>query len=111
MFVCPAGHLAIRKARQGRKKVGTNQVDTYYFDVEKCKRCPLKDGCYKEGAKTKSYSVSIKSNLHKEQMEFQESPYFKEKVKERYKIEAKNGELKNAHGFSGAISYWKFKLP
>ncbi len=42
MFVCPAGHLAIRKARQGRKKVGKNQVDTYYFDVEKCKTCPLK---------------------------------------------------------------------
>ena len=104
-FVCPAGHLAIRKARQGKKKAVKNQVDTYYFDVEKCKRCPLKDGCYKEGAKTKSYSVSIKSDLHKEQMEFQESPYFKEKAKERYKIEAKNGELKNAHGFGRAISY------
>jgi hypothetical protein len=105
MFVCPAGHLAIRKARQGRKKVGKNQVDTYYFDVEKCKTCPLRNGCYKEGAKTKSYSVSIKSDLHKEQMVFQESPYFKEKAKERYKIEAKNGELKNAHGFGRAISY------
>jgi hypothetical protein len=70
MFVCPAGHLAIRKARQGRKKVGKNQVDTYYFDVDKCKTCPLKNGCYKEGAKTKSYSVSIKSHLHQEQMVF-----------------------------------------
>jgi glycosyltransferase involved in cell wall biosynthesis len=105
MFVCPAGHLAVRKARQGRKEVGKNQVDTYYFDVEKCKTCPLKNGCYKEGAKTKSYSVSIKSGLHKEQMVFQESTYFKEKAKERYKIEAKNGELKNAHGFGRAISY------
>lgn len=44
MFVCPAGHLAIRKARQGRKKVGKNQVDTYYFDVEKCKTCTIKNG-------------------------------------------------------------------
>ena len=48
-FVCPAGHLAIRKARQGTKDVGENQVDTYYFDVEKCKSCPLKNGCYKDG--------------------------------------------------------------
>jgi transposase len=32
-FVCPAGHLAIRKARGGTKDVGKNQVDTYYFDV------------------------------------------------------------------------------
>ncbi|SDA37278.1 Transposase DDE domain-containing protein [Algoriphagus alkaliphilus] len=51
MFVCPAGHLAIRKTRQGRKKVGKNQVNIYYFDVEKCKTCPLKNGCYKQGSK------------------------------------------------------------
>ena len=104
-FVCPAGHLAIRKARQGAKDVGTNQVDTYYFDVEKCKSCPLKEGCYKEGAKTKTYSVSIKSELHQDQMAFQETEYYKEKAKHRYKIEAKNSELKNVHGYHRAISY------
>ena len=104
-FVCPAGHLAIRKARQGAKDVGTNQVDTYYFDIEKCKFCPLKEGCYKEGAKTKTYSVSIKSELHQDQMAFQETEYYKEKAKHRYKIEAKNSELKNVHGYDRAISY------
>ena len=97
-FVCPAGHLAIRKARGGTKDVGSNQVDTYYFDVEKCKSCHLKEGCYKDGAKTKTYSVSIKSELHQDQMAFQETEYYKEKAKHRYKIEAKNSELKNAHG-------------
>jgi hypothetical protein len=105
MFVCPAGHIAIRKARQGKKNVGKNQVDTYYFDVEKCKTCPLKNGCYKDGAKSKTYSVSIKSYLHKEQIAFQETEYFKDKAKHRYKIEAKNGELKNVHGYGRAISY------
>lgn len=104
-FVCPAGHLAIKKARGGSKNIGTNQVDTYYFDVEKCKSCPLKNGCYKDGAKTKTYSVSIKSELHKDQMLFQETEYYKEKAKHRYKIEAKNSELKNAHGYDKAISY------
>jgi len=105
MFVCPAGHIAIRKARQGKKNVGSNQVDTYYFDVKKCKTCPLRNGCYKEGAKSKTYSVSIKSDLHKEQIVFQETEYFKDKAKHRYKIEAKNGELKNVHGYGRAISY------
>lgn len=104
-FVCPAGHLAIKKARGGSKNIGTNQVETYYFDVEKCKSCPLKNGCYKEGAKTKTYSVSIKSELHKDQMAFQETEYYKEKAKHRYKIEAKNSELKNVHGYDKAISY------
>jgi len=105
MFVCPAGHLATRKSRQGKKNVGTNQTDTYYFDVEKCKTCPLKDNCYKPGAKTKTYSVSIKSDMHRQQMEFQDTDYYKDKAKHRYKIEAKNSELKNVHGYDRAISY------
>lgn len=104
MFVCPAGHLAIKKARQGKKNVAANQVDTYYFDVEKCKRCAYKEGCYQEGAKTKTYSVSIKSDLHKAQIDFEQTDYFKEKAKERYKIEAKNAELKNVHGYDRAQS-------
>jgi len=104
MYVCKAGHLAVRKARQGKKGVGKNQKNTYFFDVEVCKRCPFKEGCYIEGAKSKTYSVSIKSNEHKEQMMFQESEYFKEKAKERYKIEAKNSELKHRHGYDVATS-------
>lgn len=104
MYVCKAGHMAIRKARQGKKGQGANQTDTYFFDIEKCKRCPFKDGCYTEGAKSKTYSVSIKSNEHTEQMAFQESEYFKEKAKERYKIEAKNSELKHRHGYDVASS-------
>jgi len=105
MFVCPGGHMAIRKARQGKKDVATNQTDTYFFDVEKCKICALQNGCYKLDSKTKSYSVSIKSDEHLEQMMFQETDYFKEKAKHRYKIEAKNSELKNIHGYRRASSY------
>jgi transposase len=105
MFVCPAGHLAIRKARQGKKNKGKNQADTYYFDVEKCKVCPLRQNCYKPGAKTKTYSVTIKSELHRQQMGFQETEHYKDKAKHRYKIEAKNSELKNVHGYGRATSY------
>ena len=105
MFVCPGGHMAVTKARQGKKDDGKNQVDTYYFDVEKCKTCALQNGCYQPGAKTKSYSVSIKSDEHQQQMKFQQTDYFKEKAKHRYKIEAKNSELKNVHGYGRATSY------
>ena len=104
MYVCKEGHMAIRKARQGKKNISTNQTDTYYFDVEKCKICPQKEGCYKDGAKSKTYSVTIKSDIHKSQIAFQESEYFKEKSKERYKIEAKNSELKHRHGYDKASS-------
>lgn len=105
MFVCPAGHLAIRKARQGKKNIGKNQADIYYFDVDKCKTCPLRDNCYKPGAKTKTYSVTIKSGVHDQQLAFQETDYYKEKIKHRYKIEPKNNELKNVHGYGRAASY------
>jgi IS5 family transposase len=104
MYVCKAGHMAIRKARQGKTNVGQNQVDSYFFDIDKCKECPFKEGCYKEGAKTKTYSISIKSEEHNEQKVFQESEYFKDKAKERYKIEAKNSELKQRHGYDVATS-------
>jgi hypothetical protein len=105
MFVFPAGHMALKKARQGTKNIGKNQAVTYYFDTDKCKTFPLKEGCYKEGAKTKTYSLTIKSDLHQEQTVFQETDYYKEKSKHRYKIEAKNSELKNIHGYDRAISY------
>ena len=105
MFVCPAGHMAIRKARQGKKNQGENQTMTYYFDVEKCRTCSRRKGCYKVGAKSKTYCVSIKSEEHKRQSAFQETDEFKRKVAVRYKIEAKNAELKNVLGYDKATSY------
>ncbi|MBU3146799.1 hypothetical protein KPL50_25280, partial [Clostridium sp. CF012] len=36
--------------KQGKKNVGQNQVITYYFNVDKCKNCAKKNGCYKEDA-------------------------------------------------------------
>jgi len=38
-------------------------------------------------------------------MVFQETEYYKEKTKHRYKIEAKNSELKNVYGYDRAIAY------
>lgn len=104
MYVCKAGHMAIRKAKQARRKEGgKNQRTIYYFDVEKCKSCPFKEGCYNGGA-SKTYAVTMKSDEHSEQAAFQESEYFKAKAKERYKIEAKNSELKHQHGYDVASS-------
>lgn len=40
MYVCPAGHMAIRKARTGKKNQAANQAETYSFDIEKCKVMP-----------------------------------------------------------------------
>ena len=104
MYVCRAGHLAIRKAKQGSKnsKQGNQKVECYYFDVEKCKHCPYKKGCYKEGAKYKTYSVKIKEDIHIKHMDYMKTEEFKKLYAERYKIEAKNSELKSSFGYDTA---------
>ena len=86
MFVCPAGHMAVRKACQGKKSQGVNRTMAYFFDVDKCRNCSRRKGCYKEGSNSKSYSVQIKSEEHKRQESFQNTEEFKEKSRVRYKI-------------------------
>lgn len=110
MYVCPAGHMAIRKARTGKKNQAANQAETYSFDIEKCKVCPMREGCYKEGAKSKTYSIRVKSTEHKEQIRLQETDEFKTLSKKRYKIEAKNSEIKNPHGYKTAKSVGLFGM-
>ena len=103
MYICKAGHMAIKKAHQkGNKYNNYTEVDNYFFDVEKCKHCPFKEGCYKDGAKTKTYNVTIKKDIHINHMDYMETEEFKELYKERYKIEAKNAELKNNYNYGNA---------
>ena len=106
MFVCKAGHMAIKKQRRHNKQEHRqeNPRMVYYFDIEKCKCCPHREGCYKEGAKSKSYSISIPSEAHSKQKEYQESEDFKSNYRERYRIEQKNADLKNNHGLRRAES-------
>lgn len=109
LFVCTAGHMAIKKVLHGKKKnliEGTVLRETHFFDVEKCKRCSMKKNCYKEGAASKSYTVTLKKDeKHEEHLQYQETDEFKELAKNRYMIEAKNSELKNSHGFDKSHSH------
>lgn len=102
MYVCPNGEMAIRKEVHDKKTSDSSTYETYYFNVNKCMNCPLKDKCgFKDGQRTKSYSVTLKlADLHKEHNDKQETQEYIELAKERYKIEAKNAELKNQHGYA-----------
>jgi hypothetical protein len=70
----------------------------------------MREGCYKEGAKSKTYSVTIKSPEHLGQAGFQETDEFKQLAKSRYKIEAKNSELKHRHGYDKASTAGLFGM-
>ena len=48
---------------------------TGHKTADKCKCCPYQDGCYKEGAKKKTYTETFICDSHSEQAEFQETGY------------------------------------
>ena len=100
MYVCPAGHMAIKKGISKDEK-----IETYYFDVKRCVVCKLREGCFKFNQMSKTYCVCHRAEIQKEQMDFQETDEFKEKYRTRYKIEAKNSDLKNNYEYGRAESY------
>ncbi len=114
-YTCPAGELAKYESYQKPKEKKTdsngkiiqsykNAKLQYFFDVEKCKECPLRDGCY-NGTNSRSYTVTILSDTHKEQIEFEKTLEFKQKMKKRKRIEPLNAHLKNDLGMKQNISY------
>ena len=104
-MACPAGHLAIRKRYKSRKSErGENPAMVYFFDTDKCKVCPLREGCYR-GTKTKIFQQRILSDMHKGHIEFEKTDDFKQHMKVRYKIESKNADLKHNYGLDRAKSY------
>lgn len=100
--VCPAGEHSIRKAVQGKKNSGRSRSLVFYFDVEKCKTCPIREGCYKPDSKAKTYSIRLIAEHYQEQIGFEASATFKERIKRRGIIEHKNAELKRFHGMTRA---------
>ncbi len=109
MYVCPAGHMAVRKTgskarnKKGEKKRAAQEI--YHFDPRKCVVCKHREGCFAYGQASKTYSVTIHTEAQERQKEFQKTDEFKEKYRNRYKIEAKNSDLKNNLGYDRAESY------
>ena len=110
MYVCPAGHMAVRKSinkaiekKDGVKRRAAREI--YHFDPRKCVCCKRRKGCFAIGQQHKTYSVTIHSEAQEKQLAFQRSDEFREKYRQRYKIEAKNADLKNNLGYDRAESY------
>ncbi len=101
MYVCPQGHMAVKKATTGKNDPNRPTRESYFFDVTKCRNCPLKDKCgFKDTQKSKTYNVTIEmSPIHAEYQAKQETQEYRDLAHARYKIEARNAELKNRHGY------------
>ena len=101
MYVCKAGHMAVKKTTTGKNDPNRPTRESYFFDVTKCRNCPLKEKCgFKDTQKSKTYNVTIEmSPIHAEHQAKQETQEYRDLAHERYKIEAKNDEIKNRHGY------------
>ena len=97
--------MAIRKARQGKKGQGKNQALVFFLMLRNAEPAPGETDVIKKVPKSKSYAVQIKSEEHQGQSDFERTEEFNAKAKVRYKIEAKNAELKNVFGYDRADSY------
>lgn len=104
-YICPNGEMSIRVARNGVRKAreeGAVLRENHYFDIEKCKHCPLRKQCgFQENQKTKTYTVTLrKDKVHQTHIDLQETEEYQALAGNRYMIEAKNAELKSRHGYS-----------
>ena len=102
MMQCPAGELAQTLCK--RKAKNGNDYRIFFWSKDKCDKCPLKNTCKVGKSKTRSYGITIFSKENTDRLVFEESERFKERLKVRYKIEEKNGEMKQAHGLRFADS-------
>ncbi len=99
---CPAGELA---ARADKKELESgNTFYRYIFSKRKCKTCPLKASCPAVRKSENTYCVTALNERNKAHLEFEQTEKFGRRLEIRYRIEEKNGELKQAHGLRTADS-------
>lgn len=99
---CPAGELAMRVDKQELES--GNVFYRYAFSKKKCKNCPLKDFCLAIHKSENTYSVTVLNEQNKARLDFESTEEFSRRLEVRYRIEEKNGELKQAHGLRKADS-------
>lgn len=100
MFICPQGHLAIRKRTVTYKRDNSKRT-IFHFDRHLCDTCPLKETCLGK-AQEKTFSVSILTPEQQKLLQDNQDPEYKRRRKQRYQIERLNAHLKGRYAFRKA---------
>lgn len=101
LFCCPAGHLATGKRTVTYKKDNNRTSIIYRFSPQHCATCPLRETCLGK-AREKTFSVSRLTPEQQKLLSDSQSPEYRRRRKERYKIEALNSHLKSGYAFRKA---------
>ncbi|TKC11882.1 IS1182 family transposase [Robertmurraya kyonggiensis] len=103
-WFCAQGNQTTTK-KHYKRKCG-KQSYNYYFELEKCRNCPVRDLCIpSNNTVRKVLAVGINTPEFYEYSQQQKNEEFKEKYKKRACQEWKNGEMKNFHGLNRAKGY------
>jgi hypothetical protein len=98
----PTGELAMRTDK--KELESGNTFYRYTFSKMKCKKCSLKDTCPAVRKYENTYCITVLNEQNKARLEFERTEDFSRRLSVRYRIEEKNGELKQAHGLGKADS-------
>ena len=99
---CPAGELAI-SCRKKPSEID-NAMYYYRFSHRTCNACSLKGNCVAYNKKYTLYHITILNAKNKARIDFEKMEDFQKRLQVRYRIEGKNGELKQSHGLRRADS-------
>lgn len=100
---CSQGNTTERK-KYFKYKTSKRECYKYYFEISKCKACPIREKCAKKSSR-KILQVGLNTPEFYEISQYQKTDEFKEKYKKRAPIEGKNAELKRFHGLYRARGY------
>ena len=90
--------MALRWVVRHYKQEKNDHVRVYHFDVDKCRTCARREGCYKQGAKTKTCSVTILTEIQQNYLKKTQTEEFKNHFKRRTAAERTNSQLKSGRG-------------
>lgn len=103
MFICPAGHLAKTKRDRYSKRDKRTEVG-YRFDGKICTLCPLRNECLggtpEQRAKRttgRTFTVTKLNPQQRKLLKESKTEHFKQRYRERYKIEQCNANLKSQY--------------
>lgn len=103
-WFCAQGNKTEKK--DYKKKKNGRETYKYYFEMETCRNCPLRDTCIPKGNTVRRIlEIGINTPEFYGYSQEQKTDEFKEKYKKRSCQEWKNGEMKNFHGLDRARGY------
>lgn len=104
-WFCNEGNNTVKKKHIKRKD--GKEIYRYYFEREKCRKCPKRAECNSGTTIARRLEIGINTPEFYQYSQEQKTDKFQEKYKKRACHEWKNGEMKNHHGLNRARGYGK----